>query len=592
MGEVNGDGALYRRLLRLARPHTKPLAGLLLLDLLESLLVLLTPLPLKIIVDSVVGSRPVPGFLGRVLPAAITGSAVALLVFAVALLIVVALLTNLQAMASALLRAWVGERLVLGFRGDLFRHAQRLSLSYHDAAGTADATYRIQKDAGSLQDLLIDGALPLVGAVLTLVLMLGVTLWLDWQLGLVALMVVPVLLAISGRYRGRLRQQSREVKKLESAALAVVQEVLSVLRVVKAFGQEDREQERFLGQSRLGMRARLRLVLAESGYGVMVRLTTVLGTAAVLWIGVTHVREGTLTLGALLMVLGYLALLYDPLRTISRKAGALQSHLASAERAFALLDQTPDVADHPDAGPIERAAGALAFRGVSFGYGAGRPVLRDVSFAVRPGTRLGIVGTTGAGKTTLLNLLMRFYDPTSGQVQLDGHDLRAYRLADLRDQFALVLQDAVLFSASVAENIAYARPGASRAEVEDAARAACAHDFIARLPQGYDTLVGERGMHLSGGERQRIALARAFLKDAPILLLDEPTSAVDGNTEADILEAMERLMRGRTSILITHRETPLSACDAVLAVEEGRVVARNSEPAVPSGGGPASLTAF
>ena len=324
---------------------------------------------------------------------------------------------------------------------------------------------------------------------------------------------------------------------------------------------------------------------------MVIRLTTVVGTAAVLWIGVTHVREGTLTLGGLLLVLGYLALLYDPLRTISRKAGALQSHLASAERAFALLDQQPDVADRPGARPIVRAAGALTFRGVSFGYDAGRPVLRDLSFAVEPGTRLGIVGTTGAGKTTLLNLLMRFYDPVGGQVLLDGFDLRGYRLADLRDQFALVLQDAVLFSASVAENIAYARPGACREEIASAARAASAHDFITRLPDGYDTLVGERGMRLSGGERQRIALARAFLKDAPILLLDEPTSAVDGSTEADILEAMERLMRGRTSILITHRHTPLSACDAVLVIEEGRVSSRNPDPQSHEPG-PASLMAL
>ncbi len=576
-----GDGALYRRLLALARPYARPLVGLLLLDLLASLAVLLTPLPLKIIVDNVVGSRPLPSWLGRLLPGSMSDSAGTLLVVAVVLLVCIALAANLQALVSSLLRAWVGERLVLGFRGHLFRHAQRLSLSYHDGAGTADATYRIQKDAASLQDLLIDGALPLVTALLTLGLMLVVTLWLDWQLGLVAVTVVPVLLFVSGRYKRRLRQQSREVKTLESGALAIVQEVLSVLRVVKAFGQEDREQDRFLRQSREGMRARLRLVLAEGGYGLVIRLTTVLGTAAVLWIGVTHVRAGTLTLGGLLLVLGYLALLYDPLRTISRKAGALQSHLASAERAFALLDRQPDVADRPGARPVARAAGALTFRGVSFGYDAARPVLRDLSFAVQPGTRLGIVGATGAGKTTLFNLLMRFYDPAGGQLLLDGLDLRGYRLADLRDQFALVLQDAVLFSASVAENIAYGRPGAGPEEVEAAARAACAHDFISRLPEGYDTLVGERGMRLSGGERQRIALARAFLKDAPILLLDEPTSAVDGDTEADILGAMERLMRGRTSILITHRQTPLSACDAVLVLEQGRVATLHPEPAIP-----------
>jgi ATP-binding cassette subfamily B protein len=567
-----GDRALFGRLLALARPYGKALAGLLLLDLLTSLSVLLTPLPLKIAIDSVVGSRPLPALLDRVLPDAVTTSDTTLLVLAVSLLLAVALLSNLLALTTNLLRACVGERLVLGFRAALFRHAQRLSLSYHDVVGTADATYRIQKDAGSLKDLLIDGVLPLAAALVTVALMFAVTLWLDWQLGLVAALVAPVLLLLSGRYKLRLRQQAREVKKLESGALAVVQEVLSVLRVVKAFGQEEREQERFLDQSRLGMRARLRQELAEGGYGVVIRMTVALGTAAVLFLGVTHVLAGTLTLGELMLVLYYLAQLYDPLKTISRKAGGLQAHLVSAERAFALLDQAPDVADRTDARPLARAAGAIAFRNVSFGYGEGRPVLRGASFTVEPGTRLGIVGATGAGKTTLLNLLTRFYDPAAGQVLLDGRDLRDYRLADLRAQFALVLQETVLFSTSIAENIAYARPHASRVEIEAAARAACAHDFITRLPEGYDTRVGERGMCLSGGERQRIAIARAFLKDAPLLLLDEPTSSVDVQTETGILDAMERLMRGRTSIIITHRLTPLSACDHVLVLRDGRVV--------------------
>jgi ATP-binding cassette, subfamily B, bacterial len=587
MGQENGgrvdppgDGALYRRLLRLAQPYTKHLAALFLLDLLDSLWVLLTPLPLKIAIDSVVGSRPLPGFLSRLLPDPNTGSA-ALLVVAVGLLLTIALLSNLQMLVTALLRGYVGERLVLGFRGELFRHAQRLSLSYHDTTGTADATYRIQKDAASLQDLLIDGVLPLMSAALTVALMFEVTLWFDWQLGLVAVMVAPVLLIVSGRYKRRLRQRAREVKKLESGALGIVQEVLAVLRVVKAFGQEDRERDRFVRQAQEGMRARLRLLLAESGCGMAIRLTTAFGTAAVLYLGVSHVQNGTLTLGGLVLVLGYLAQLYDPLRTIGRKAGCLQAHLASAERAFALLDQQPDVADPLSARPLTRTAGPLTFRNVWFGYDAEHPVLRGVSFTVEPGTRLGIVGTTGAGKTTLLNLLMRFYDPCGGQVTLDGCDLRSYCLSDVRNQFALVLQDAVLFSASIAENIAYARPDAARAEIEAAARAACVHDFIVNLPNGYDTRVGERGLRLSGGERQRIAIARAFLKDAPILLMDEPTSAVDIQTEADILEAMERLMHGRTSLIITHRLTPLSACDAVLTLEQGQLIA--SSRAIPQG---------
>jgi ATP-binding cassette, subfamily B, bacterial len=284
------------------------------------------------------------------------------------------------------------------------------------------------------------------------------------------------------------------------------------------------------------------------------------------------VREGSLTLGQLLMVLGYLGQLYEPLKTIGRKAAGLQSYLASAERVFALLDERPDVPERPQARPLRRAAGAVAFQNVGFAYDADHPVLHDVSFEVRPGARVAIGGTTGAGKSTLVSLLTRFYDPTAGTILLDGVDLRDYRLADLRDQFAIVLQEPLLFATSIAENIAYGRPGSSDLDIVQAARAAGAHDFIARLPRGYATPVGERGMQLSGGERQRIALARAFLKDAPLLILDEPTSSVDVKTEATILEAMGRLMRGRTAFLITHRASALAICDVRVHLELGRLV--------------------
>src|SRR5262249_54465977 len=279
------------------------------------------------------------------------------------------------------------------------------------------------------------------------------------------------------------------------------------------------------------------------------------------------------TLGELLLVLVYLTQLYAPLKTLSKKAASLQSHLASAERAFALLDEAPDVPERPHARPLTRAGGAVACRHLTFAYGADPPVLRDVSFTVAPGTRVGIAGPTGAGKTTLVSLLTRFADPTAGQILLDGVDLRDYRLADLRNQFAIVLQDSVLFSASVAENIAYARPGAGEAEIVAAARAASAHDFIVNLPQGYQTLVGERGMRLSGRARPRHALARAFLKDTPILILDEPTSAVDVRTEAMIMEAIRRLMHGRTTFLIAHRLSTLQDCDVLWKVEHGRLAA-------------------
>jgi ATP-binding cassette, subfamily B, bacterial len=569
----SGDGTLYRRLVRLMRPHRTLLAVLLALDLLGSLWVLLTPVPLKIAIDSVIGARPLPDFVAAVLPEAITTSATILLVVAAGLVLAIALLSNIQSLGTALLRSCIGERLVLDLRGRLFEHAQQLSPSYHDAEGSVDAVYRIQKDAAAVEDIVVDGALPLVSAALTVALMFTVTLWLDWELGLVAGAVAPVLLYISSRYKPRLRQQAREVRELESNALAVVHEVLAALRVVQAFGQEAHEQERFLRQCRAGVRARLWLVLGTGCYGVAIRLTVALGTAAVLFIGVSHVQSGVITLGELLLVLAYLAQMYEPLKTISRKAGGMQAHLASAERAFALLDQRAEVVTPPHARPIVRTRGAVHLRNVTFGYDEGRPVLRNTSLDIAPATRVGIVGATGAGKTTLFNLMMRFYDPIDGQVLLDGVDLRDCCLADLRRQFALVHQDAVLFSASVAENIAYARPDAGRTEIETAARAAHAHDFISRLPDGYETRVGERGMRLSGGERQRISIARAFLKDAPILLLDEPTSAVDVQTEAGILEAMEHLMRGRTSIIITHRPTPLTACDTVFHLENGQLAA-------------------
>ena len=351
----------------------------------------------------------------------------------------------------------------------------------------------------------------------------------------------------------------------------MVQETLTSLRVVKAFGREEREERRFLDRYGEGVRARIRANLAENGFTSLVGITMASGTAAVLFIGVRHVLAGALTLGDLLIIMSYIGQLYAPLKTIGGGVTTVQKSLASAERAFALLDQTPEVEQRPDARRLERARGAVEFETVSFAYEDRGPVLVDVSFAVEPGTRIGIIGRTGAGKTTLLSLLTRFYDPQRGRILLDGSDIRDYRLSDLREQFAMVLQDTILFSTTVAENIAYGRPAAPLPEIEAAARAANVHDFVAGLPDGYGTVVGERGLLLSGGERQRIALARAFLKDAPILLLDEPTSAVDTGTETLIMEAMERLMEGRTTFMISHRRSTLANCDRLLRLQDGRL---------------------
>jgi ATP-binding cassette subfamily B protein len=469
--------------------------------------------------------------------------------------------------------------MTLGFRARIFRHVQRLSLAFHDSRGVADSIYRLEMDAPSLQYLVVYGVLPAMAAAISVITTIYVIFQIDWQLALVAIGVSPLLIYLSVAYDERMRPRYRRVKRLESAALKVIQEVLGAVRVVKAFGREERETQRFVGRSREGVRARVRLALAEGVFGILVNLVTALGTGAVLFIGIAHVRSGALTLGSLLLVITYLALLYAPLKQVTSEVAGMQGSLASIERAFELLEEVPEVAELPSARPLARAQGAIEFRHVSFAY-EGEYVLRDVSFAIPAGTRLGIAGRTGAGKTTLTSLLIRLYDPTEGTIQLDGIDLRQYRLADLRRQFAVVLQDSVLFSTSIAENIRYGRSDATDGEVGAAARAANAADFIDDLPAGYETLVGERGMRLSGGERQRIAVARAFLKDAPILILDEPTSSVDVRTEAGILEAMERLMKGRTTVMIAHRLGTLDICDMAIELDGGRIVdsVRNEAP--------------
>jgi ATP-binding cassette subfamily B protein len=565
---TRADGALYRRLGGVLRPYALALLGLLGLSMLATPLTLLTPVPLKIVVDSVLGTHPSPGVLAAILP---EHSGMALLAASALLFVGIALLSQLQDLASTVLRTVIGERLLLNVRTRLFRHLQRLSVSYHDLRGTTDSTYRIQYDAMGIQQIAVDTVPSFVTSAFTLVAMFYVTAMIDWQLALVAVGISPGLFAVSWRYRRRLRRQSQQVKRLESGAMSVVQEALESARVVQAFGREEHEEQRFVRHFNEGMRARVRYIFASSEYALVISSTTAVGTAGVLFIGARHVQSGAISLGELMLVMSYLLQLYAPLKAMSKRAGALQGYLASTERVFALLGQDPDVKERPDPRPLRRARGEIGFDGVCFGYDNQRPVLEDVSIHVAPGTRLGVAGATGAGKTTLVSLLNRFNDPTRGRILLDGVDLREYRLADLRQQFAIVLQEPLLFSTSIGENIAYARPEAGFDDIVAAATAAGAHDFIEALPDGYDTLVGERGVRLSGGERQRVSLARAFLKDAPVLILDEPTSAVDTRTEKVIMEAMYRLMDGRTTFLIAHRLSTLKGCDERLRIGSGRI---------------------
>lgn len=540
------------------------------LNIFSSLLALLYPLPMKIAVDCAIGRQPLPRGLAAVLPSHGLGSSA--LAISVGLLLSIALLAGLQGLAIWLLQTYVGEKLVWDFRAKLLNHVQRLSLAFHDHYGASDSVYRIQHDAPSIQYVAIQGIIPLLMAALTLAGMLLISIRIDPAISLVALAITPILFVLSLGCSRLVRLRSRHVKELDSSALSVVQEVLGFIRTIKAFGQEHREYERFVRHSSKRLASQVRLARLQATFNTLIGLVIAAGTAAALYIGVRHVRAGVLSVGSLLVVMAYIVQMYQPLQALSTKTTDLQSWLASLERTFSLLDQPPEIEESARAIPLAHASGNFEFRNVSFRYGNSQRGVENISFSVPAGSRVGIVGETGAGKTTLLNLIMRFYDTTEGQILLDGNDIREYRIADLRRQFATVLQEPVLLDASIAENIAYGKPTASDEEIVAAAQCACAHEFISSLPEQYESGVGERGARLSGGERQRVSLARAFLRDSPILILDEPTSSVDVTTEESILAATERLMQNRTTFMIAHRLNMLRSCDTILVLEQGRLV--------------------
>jgi ATP-binding cassette, subfamily B, bacterial len=565
---------LWRNVFSQTRGYRASMLAILFLELLSTPLSLLAPVGVKIAVDSVVGSQALPLWLQRVLPTAVVASRKDLLIVAATLQVLVVLLIQVHGFCNYILKMRSGERMVLGFRTTLFRHIQRLPLGYHDRKGTSESNFRVQDDAPALKSITVDGALFLISDMVKLVAMAFVTLWIDFRLALVALSITPFLVLFSVVYQRRVGGRYREVRKMESSAVKIVFEVLSAIRVVKAFGQEDAEEERFVERSKEAQMARVRLAFADATFGFAVNLATAVGMAMVLFFGVRNVLAGYVSLGSLLMVITYLVQLYSPLQNITYHVASLQSSAAKLDRAFEIFNEQPEPVPVPVNRPDEtlsaRVAGAVEFRNVNFAYEASRPVLQDLSIDIPAGTRVGLVGRTGAGKTTFVNMLMRFHEPCSGQIFLDGIDLRDYPLDFLRKQFAFVLQEPALFSTSIAKNIAYGVPSATHEQIVAAAVAANAHRFITGLPNGYDTEVGERGAMLSGGERQRISLARAFLKDAPILILDEPTSALDAKTESDILKALNRLMAGRTAFFISHRLGALSNCDVLLKFEDAR----------------------
>lgn len=560
---------MLRRAFSDLRPYLWPMIVVLALSLLAVPITLITPVPLKILVDSVLGTQPLPSYLTIFLGSQVSQSLA--LWIAISILLATAVLTYLQNLVNVWYSNKIGNRMTLDVRSRLFRQMQRLSIAYHDTMGAADSAYRTLNDAPMLRSFGIDSLIPLTASVLTLGAMILVMVYLDWQLAAIALLVSPLMFLLTVVFRPRIRAGWRKFRASESAAMAVAQESLGASRLVKAYGQEERRSEQLVSHYNESLAAQLSVQVNSAVYSLLVGIVTAAGLAAVLYIGIGHVELKILTLGNLLVVNFYVTQLYTPLRNVGQSILDIQMSLTGIERYNSVLDEKPDVPESPNALPLVKASGEIAFRNVSFEYTKNHPVLHDVTFELPAGSRLGVVGPTGSGKTTLSTLLLRLFDPTSGTITLDGVDLKDYKVADLRNQFAVVHQETVLFSTTVAENIRFARPNASMAEVIVAAKAANAHDFILGLPDGYNTLVGERGMKLSGGERQRISLARAFLKDAPILILDEPTSSLDVHTEAAILETIEELMKGRTTLMIAHRASTLRNCNIILVLEEGRV---------------------
>src|SRR5712691_3961635 len=571
--EIRRKQGMLRRVFAELRPYSVSIVVLLIISLAAIPITLITPLPIKLIVDNVLGSSALPGYLTIFAPGALGASKDYVLWLAIGVLVGSTVLTYLQNLLNVWFTNKIGNRMTLEVRDRLFRQMQRLSIAYHDTKGSADSTYRTLQDAPALRQFGVDSMIPLITSVLTLGAMIIVTLYLDWELALIALLVSPFTFLLTLMFRPRLRRGWRKVKVSESAAMAVAQETLGASRVVKAFGQEDQKSDQLVSHYSESLSAALKVYVYGAVYNLLVGIVTALGLAAVLYIGIRHVQSNPplLSLGSLLVVNYYVTQLYSPLKNVGQKMLDMQMGLAGVERCHAVLDEKPDVPEALNAIPLARAKGKIALQNVSFEYIPGHPVLQNVSFELPPGNCLGVVGPTGSGKTSLSNLLFRFFDATDGVITLDDVDLKNYKLADLRNQFAVVLQDTVLFSTTITENIRFARPQATVSEVVEAAAAANADDFISDLPEGYDTRVGERGMKLSGGQRQRISLARAFLKNAPILILDEPTSALDINAEAAVLDAIQRLMKGRTTLMIAHRASALRNCNIILILEDGRV---------------------
>jgi ATP-binding cassette subfamily B protein len=584
-GEKPSAWALWKALPRTKpylRPYRRTLIAVVALTIFTAIFGLAEPWPLAIILNNVLEDQKTSGIV-----AVVFGSEPTIWVVLVTMVVARFLITavgNAFTVGNHYLGSKMEQNMVLDLRSDLFAHVQRLSLTFHDERKTGALMSQINTQAAAVGNIVMVVP-PIAESLLTLVGMFVIATLIDWQLALLSLIVVPLLFWSFGLYGKRIVPRLQRVQKLEWQSLSIVHEAMSMLRVIVTFGREDYEHQRFREQGQTAVDERVKLTVSQSLYTLGVQTATVAGTSLVLGVGAWHVIQGKISLGELIVLMTYIGSVYQPLEQLSLTVGTVHEQLVQFNASLDLLDTDPEVVEKPDAVALGRAAGRVTAQGVGFTYRGRESTLENISFHARAGERIAIVGHTGAGKSTLMSLLVRFYDPKAGRIELDGVDLRDLQLSSLREQISVVLQEPLLFSGTIEENIRYGKLGATEEQVRDAARAANADEFISGLPNGYATEIGERGAQLSGGERQRICVARAFLKDAPVLILDEPTSSIDSKTERVILDALDDLMVGRTSFMIAHRLSTVRHADQILVLEHGRIAERGSHEELVAAGG-------
>ncbi len=562
------------RIWTLLRPHSKTLTVGLLAAIGESAAGLLEPWPLKVVLDNVLRSKPDHGWLNRWILSTVGTDRTAILESAVAALAIIALLDALCSYKESFLMASIGQWVMHDLRRMVYSHIQGLSLAYYEQKQTGDLISRITGDIDAIRSFITSALLGSLIDGITLLGMIGVMFYLDWRFTLIALSISPVLFAIVYSYTRRIKKASRQVRKKEGEITSIAQEVLSSMRVVKAFGREEYEERRFEEESLESIEAGLYARNLKARLTPLVGIVVATGTCLVLWFGAQGVMKGRLSVGSLVLFILYLGKMYKPMQRLSKMTDTFSRAAVGYERIREVLETDPMIRDLRRARPAPRFKGKIEFEDVSFNYANGPPVLKNLDLQIEPGKVAALVGPTGAGKTTIISLVARFYDPMSGRVKIDGHDIRTLRLKSLRNQISFVLQETLLFRSTVWQNIAYGKPEARRAEILRAAEMANAHEFIQKLPEGYNTLIGERGVTLSGGQRQRIAIARAIIRDTPILLLDEASSGLDASSEELVFEALDRLMKGKTCIVIAHRLSTVRRADVIFVVEDGNIVER------------------